>query len=602
LTGNTAIFVNARQLTEPLAEKLRIAHRLVVWASLALLGGIYALIPAARTGLTEEDRFLESLTALVFAAGGLAGFVAFARRRGAAWWTLSIPVVCCMGFLDEVSFGQRLLGFEVPVLRRMPVDGLHDLFTIGYGVFETDNPRYKALYVLVPVVSLIVGIGLLRSSAGLRAAVGRVRGWLAAQPPYPFIVPALLFLFLALVLDLDLLERAWLVFVEELLELNVAVALLFGGLSIATGRPTTRRSSAGADVVPAIVCSGGNPAAVTITQTLGRQGIPVHVLSNMDQPASRFSKYATSCHLTDHGRGGSPRHDNVHEPDSLLDYLIDHVERGVLFPGTDANVRFLARHKRRLLDEGFRLCIPDEEVLTTAVNKSDLVEFCSRHGFPVPQTAIVDSAADLDRVRRELRFPIVLKGVFMKNHCFVTGPDEIERSYERFLRQFKGKTDNPRAVAQEWVPGPPERFAKLYVVCDEQSRVVASHTLRRLRVHIRKDGSQGDTLIAKTEEIQACADRWLPFFEAVRWVGVASMECKLDDRDGEYKVIEINPRPWAILKVSVDCGVNVPQLYYRLALGESPASQTGFEENRYYIRLLWGNIDVPEPWRSLGML
>ena len=90
--------------------------------------------------------------------------------------------------------------------------------------------------------------------------------------------------------------------------------------------------------------------------------------------------------------------------------------------------------------------------------------------------------------------------------------------------------------------------------------------------------------------------------EAVRWVGVASMECKYDDRDGEYKVIEINPRPWAILKVSVDCGVNVPLLYYRLASGEAVASQTDFTENRYYIRLLWGNIDVPEPWRSLGML
>jgi hypothetical protein len=48
--------------------------------------------------------------------------------------------------------------------------------------------------------------------------------------------------------------------------------------------------------------------------------------------------------------------------------------------------------------------------------------------------------------------------------------------------------------------------------------------------------------------------------------------------------------------------MNVPLLYYRLARGEQVEPQDGFEENRYYIRLLWGNRDFPEPVASLGML
>ena len=157
-------------------------------------------------------------------------------------------------------------------------------------------------------------------------------------------------------------------------------------------------------------------------------------------------------------------------------------------------------------------------------------------------------------------------------------------------------------MAQEWIPGGDENFAKLYVICDTQSRVLAHHSLRRVRVHTRRDGSQGDTLIARTERIQPLIDQWLPFFHAVRWVGVASMECKLDERDGQYKLIEINPRPWAILKVSIDCGMDVPLLYYKLAQGESVEPRDDFEENRYYIRLFWGNRDFPEPVASLGML
>jgi predicted ATP-grasp superfamily ATP-dependent carboligase len=354
--------------------------------------------------------------------------------------------------------------------------------------------------------------------------------------------------------------------------------------------------------LPAIVCSAGTPAAVTIVQTLGPLGIRIHALSNMQHAACRYSRYVTSFHLTPLGVGGKRTHENVHEPDSLLDHLLARVERGVLFPGTDGNIRFLARHKRRLLDAGFRLCIPDAGVLATAANKSDVATFCVRHGFPVPRTVIVDSPHDLVRVRDELSFPVVLKGVYVKNHRFVERPEDLARCHQAFVERARGITVDAQAVAQEWIPGPDDRFVKLYVICDERSRVVAHHTLRRLRVHTRRDGSQGDTLIARTERVQPMIDRWLPFFEAIRWVGVASMECKLDERDGEYKLIEINPRPWAILKVSVDCGMNVPLLYYRLAQGLAEPSSGEFEEGRHYIRLLWGNRDFPEPAVALGML
>ena len=94
------------------------------------------------------------------------------------------------------------------------------------------------------------------------------------------------------------------------------------------------------------------------------------------------------------------------------------------------------------------------------------------------------------------------------NNCAETGFQGVE------LRSTHAHGVEPdidaaarRAVAQEWIPGPPDRFAKLYVMCDQRSRVVAHHTLRRLRVHVRQDGSQGDTLIAKTERVSRLIGR-----------------------------------------------------------------------------------------------
>ncbi|MCP3980232.1 MAG: hypothetical protein GY716_13080 [bacterium] len=353
---------------------------------------------------------------------------------------------------------------------------------------------------------------------------------------------------------------------------------------------------------PAIVSTASNPGAVTITQTLGPLGIPIHALSNMTHAGAFYSRYTVERHRTPIGVGGSEIRNNVEEPEALLDYLLQRVERGVLFPGSDNNIRFLSSHKQALLDAGFDLCIPDADVLATALNKSDVSLFCNENGFPIPRTCVLDSAADLERVRDELQFPIVLKGVYKKNHRLVRDKADLDEVYANFMRRFAGKTERTQGVAQEWIPGGSERFAKLYVMCDQDSNVVATHQLRRVRVHTRKDGSQGDTLIARTERIPEMVEQWVPFYQKLGWVGMASMECKFDERDGLYKLIEINPRPWAILKVSVDCGVNIPLLYYRLAQGEAVEPVTDFRENQYYIRLFWGNQDVPEPVATLAML
>jgi len=353
--------------------------------------------------------------------------------------------------------------------------------------------------------------------------------------------------------------------------------------------------------MPAIVTSGGSAASLTVTQSLGRMGVPVHVISKMKHAACFYSRYAASRHLIDPAPSKGLVGINPEEPEELLDYLVEKVEKGVLFPSGDSNVRFLAKHKRALLEAGFRLCIPDEEVLVKALNKSDLAGFCKERGYPVPETVVVDGEGDLERVAA-LRFPVVLKGVYMKNHAFVERREDLAEVYRRFRAEYGGTEIDPQAVAQEWVPGPDDRFVKVYVMCDLEGRVVAAHNFRRLRVHTRADGSQGDTLAGVTERVPAAMEQWLPFFKELGWVGMASLECKYDERDGKYKVIEINPRPWATLKISVDCGVDIPALYYRIASGEAVEPSEEFEEGRYYIRIFWGLLERPEPVRVAGML
>src|SRR5262249_10470047 len=63
---------------------------------------------------------------------------------------------------------------------------------------------------------------------------------------------------------------------------------------------------------------------------------------------------------------------------------------------------------------------------------------------------------------------------------------------------------------------------------------------------------------------------------ALNWHGVAMVEFKMDS-DGQYWLMEINPRLWGSLALSIDAGVNFPLGLLELARAEQPAPQPDYK-------------------------
>jgi predicted ATP-grasp superfamily ATP-dependent carboligase len=55
--------------------------------------------------------------------------------------------------------------------------------------------------------------------------------------------------------------------------------------------------------------------------------------------------------------------------------------------------------------------------------------------------------------------------------------------------------------------------------------------------------------------------------ERVGYRGIFSAEFKYDDRDGLFKILEVNARPWWYVEFAARCGVDVCSMAYRDALG-----------------------------------
>lgn len=80
---------------------------------------------------------------------------------------------------------------------------------------------------------------------------------------------------------------------------------------------------------------------------------------------------------------------------------------------------------------------------------------------------------------------------------------------------------------------------------------------------------------------------------ALKWHGVAMVEFKMDTK-GQYWLMEINPRLWGSLALSIDAGVDFPAGLLQIACGQQPASQPPSQpqyKTHYYTRDLRTDLD-----------
>jgi len=136
------------------------------------------------------------------------------------------------GFLDEIGFGTRLIDSKIHKVYGVPLDGLHDLFTIVI--------RWLSKYASTPeILALILSVVLIVYMIAKwgRKYISRIVHLIKSGPEYWFLFIAFVFAVIASVIDLDFfdhrsIEGQVFQFLEEMLELYVGLALLFSCISV----------------------------------------------------------------------------------------------------------------------------------------------------------------------------------------------------------------------------------------------------------------------------------------------------------------------------------------------------------------------------------
>jgi len=304
---------------------------------------------------------------------------------------------------------------------------------------------------------------------------------------------------------------------------------------------------------PAIVL-GGSHGALSVARSLGRRGVPVHAV-NRAGAAVLASRYARP-HPIAVGAAFAA---------GALDALRGCPEGALLLAASDDAIEVLLDH-RDALARRFRLDLCHPPAQRTMLDKLLTYEAARAAGVAAPRFWVVAGRADLEGVRGELVYPLLVKPRL--SHVFqqrfrakfleAQGPEELEQALA--VAEEAGVA----TVLMERIPGPDHLLCSYYTYLDEDGRALFDFTKRIVR---RQPVGMGLACHHVTDHVEGIREPALRLFRHVGLQGVANVEFKRDPRDGVYKLIECNARFTAANALVARAGIDIAALVYQRALG-----------------------------------
>jgi predicted ATP-grasp superfamily ATP-dependent carboligase len=305
-----------------------------------------------------------------------------------------------------------------------------------------------------------------------------------------------------------------------------------------------------------------------IARSLGEHGVPVIGLTAHRRSYGNLTRFADIRHCPD----------SRENPEALLPFLLRLGEtlpgRAVIFPTRDDDLIFLDRYRDQLAPY-FIPVVPESAALQASLDKWETFHRARAADVPVPGCWIVDGREDAARVAAEVSFPAVLKPVSAhqwrktgnwrivgeRKAVPVASPAEFLSEYEVIARA------ESRVLVQEMVPGGDALLRVAACYMDSRSNLVAAFTARKV---LQVPAGFGTGCIVETADCPQVLELASKLLRSIGFSGIAEVEFKWDEASRQYKLIEINPRPWDQHRLGAAAGVDLIRAAYHDLTGAAP--------------------------------
>jgi len=211
---------------------------------------------------------------------------------------------------------------------------------------------------------------------------------------------------------------------------------------------------------------------------------------------------------------------------------------------------------------------PPLGALETFIDKSRFARLGDELRIPRPRSWILEDGGIPADIPGALFQNAFLKPLDSQSFIREFGVKAYRIASRQDAEQRLEKVGHHAVLLQEYVPGPSDRHFLIDGFVDRNGLVKAMFARRRLRMHPPDFGNSSFMVSVPIDEVAGAAKSLRAILEAVKHRGIFSAEFKFDERDREFKIIEINARPWWYVEFASRCGVNVCEMAYWDALDE----------------------------------
>ena len=219
-----------------------------------------------------------------------------------------------------------------------------------------------------------------------------------------------------------------------------------------------------------------------------------------------------------------------------------------------------------------RVPVADYEVLERAHDKYRTIEIARKVGVPVPHTSMMS----LETLKQKsFKYPIVVKarkGASGSGTRYATTENDLNRIIQEFEEKKSSHIhDYERPMIQEYIPG------ELLDVCVLFNEGQSRAALAQRRV-ITFPPSGGVGIVNETIEDPELIELATRLLKEMKWHGVAQVEFKRDEF-GVPRLMEVNPKFWGTLELSIAAGMNFPYMLYKMTMEGDIEPSFEYERN-----------------------
>ena len=315
--------------------------------------------------------------------------------------------------------------------------------------------------------------------------------------------------------------------------------------------------------LPSVIVLCNVVTGLATARSISDGGVKVHAAIFNRKDPIRFSRCCQKIDFSSMGTG-----------DELINHLVAYARnmntRPFVIPTSDEHALLLAKNYSRLSPYCLLWKTP-YEVLKKIINKHELYTLARTAGVNIVPAIVEPNPDQLARWVKDNTGPYFLKPFYEGiSICKLKEKNLVVETKEQLI-EYVARNGATGLVVQRFIQGGDGYIFDTYGLCDRNGDILTIATHRRWRqnppdtgttsfgeIPARPEGKEEDVLFEYTGRL----------LDKIRYHGIFGIEWLQDRKTGELYIIDFNARPFTSIGHLTACGLNLPLLAYREAVGD----------------------------------